>query len=84
MGKLPFIGVQCDLSLSAPLQKLSDVISVLGCVTVVNDNIVDDATVARESGEGFVHPAVVMLGNGRNSVRSIKVLESPKWCYECG
>ena len=50
---------------------------MLGCITVVNDNIIDNATVTRESSKGFVHPAVVMLGDGRDSIRSAKVLESP-------
>lgn len=33
LSKLPFISVQCDLSFGASLQKLSDVVDVLGCVT---------------------------------------------------
>ena len=64
MGELPFVGVEGDLSLGASLQELMNVVDVLCWVAVVDDNVVDDATVTREASEGFVHPAVVMLGNG--------------------
>ena len=49
---------------SAKYLKLKNVVDVLCWVAVIDDDIVDDAAVNREASEGFVHPAVVMLGNG--------------------
>ena len=78
MGEHAFIGVEGDLSLSASLQELANVVDVLCWVAVIDDNVVDDAAVTRESSKGFVHPAVVMLGNGGDAVGGAEVPEPPK------
>lgn len=53
-------------------------ISVLCCIVIVSDHIVNNATVACESSKGFVHPAVIMLGCGGDP-KGDRVLESRKW-----
>ena len=50
------------------MQELANVVDVLCWVAVIDDNVVDDAAVTRVSSKGFVHPAVVMLGNGGDAV----------------
>ena len=82
MGELPLVGVQCDLLFGAALQKLSDMVGVLGCVTVIDDDVIYNPSVACESSEGFVHPAVVVLRYGGDPVWCATVLESPKRCNE--
>ena len=37
LDELPLVSVQCDLLFGSVRQKLSDVVGILGCVTVVDD-----------------------------------------------
>ena len=49
---------------------------MLGCVTIVSGDFINNLPVtheADESGEGFVHPAVVMLGYSGHVIRSMQV-----------
>ena len=50
---------------------------MLGCVTVIDDNVVYNPSVACESSEGFIHPAVVVLRYGRDPYGARRYLNLP-------
>ena len=60
-GKLPLLWVECDLLVSTSLEKLANVINVLGGVRVIDDDIIYDVVVPTESCEGLIHPAIVVF-----------------------
>jgi len=43
------------------LEKLVNVVNVLGGVTVIDNDIVYDAAVPTESCEGLIHPTIVVF-----------------------
>ena len=69
IGQTPSFGIQCDLSFGALLQKLSDVVDMLGCVTIVSGDFINNLPVTHESGEGCV---VVMLRYRGHVIRSMQ------------
>ena len=54
IGQTPSFGIQCDPSFGALLQKLLDVVDMLGCVTIVSGDFINNPPVTHESGEGCV------------------------------
>ena len=54
MGKLIFVGVECNLLLSTSLQELSNMVSVLCWVTVIDYEVVDDVVVTSEQASSIV------------------------------
>ena len=49
---------------------------------VVDDNIVNNTLVPRQVGKGLIHPPVVVLRNGRDTIRGSQIHESANGCDE--
>ena len=53
--------IQCNLMFGTPLKELMDVLSVLGFVAFIDDDIICNSSVSCQSWKGFIHPPVVVF-----------------------